>query len=36
MKSFKQHTTEHELDREQLDEDLYKKVKIDEATTGIY
>ena len=34
MKSFKQHTTEHELDREQLDEDLYKKVKIDEATTG--
>jgi len=34
MKSFSQHTTEHELDRDQLDEDLYKKVKIDEATGG--
>jgi hypothetical protein len=30
MKSF----TEHELDREQLDEELNKKVKIDEATAG--
>ena len=34
MKSFNQHTTEHELDREQLDEELNKKVKIDEATAG--
>ena len=34
MKSFSKHTTEHELDRDQLDEDLYKKVKIDEATGG--
>ena len=33
MKSFNQHT-EHELDREQLDEELNKKVKIDEATAG--
>ena len=33
MKSFNQHT-EHELDREQLDEEVNKKVKIDEATAG--
>ena len=33
MKSFNQQI-EHELDREQLDEELNKKVKIDEATAG--
>ena len=33
MKSFNQQT-EHELDREQLDEELNKKVTIDEATAG--
>ena len=33
MKSFNQQT-EHELDREQLDEELNKKVSIDEATMG--
>ena len=34
MKSFNQYTTKHELDRDQLDEELNKKVKIDEATGG--
>ena len=34
MKSFNQHTTKYELDREQLDEELNKKVKLDEATMG--
>ena len=33
MKSFNQQTG-HELDREQLDEELNKKVTIDEATAG--
>ena len=33
MKSFNQHTG-YKLDREQLDEELNKKVKIDEATAG--